>query len=257
MKKFSDINYTGIDYQVTKADSRTLLDLYVPDDASPETPVVVWFHGGGITGGSKEGDPGLICRRLSECGIASISANYRMYPDAKYPDFIEDAAAAVAWCKTNITQYTGGTGRIFVGGESAGGYLSMMLCFDRSYLLKHGIDPDTDIAGWIHGGGQPTAHFNVLAERGIDPKRVVVDESAPLYHIDRDTFAPMLLLTSTNDIPGRMRQNQLVEATLRHFGYTGKADLHIIEGGHCSYCHPEKDGSIIVVEMIKDFIGNL
>ena len=259
MKVFENILYTSVDYPVTKAGSRTLLDLCLPDDCTDSTPVVVWFHGGGITGGDKNGDPGSIVRKLAESGIAAASCNYRLYPDAKYPDFLVDAAEAVAWCRANMPKYSGidgWHGKVFAGGESAGAYITQMLCFDKTWLGRFGIDPDTEIAGWIHGGGQPTAHFNVLAERGIDPKRVRVDERAPLFHIDRSTFAPMVLLTSTKDIPGRMRQNQLVEATLRHFGFTGEIDLRIIEGQHCSYCHPNIDDGIIpVVEIMKEFVG--
>lgn len=49
----------------------------------------------------------------------------------------------------------------FHGGSSAGGYISQMLCFDKTWLSKHGIKA-TDISGFIHDAGQPTCHFNVL-----------------------------------------------------------------------------------------------
>ena len=46
----------------------------------------------------------------------------------------------------------------------------MMLCFDKKYLGIHGIKP-TDIAGFVHDAGQPTAHFNVLKSRRIDSRQ--------------------------------------------------------------------------------------
>ncbi len=255
MKKFENISYSSAPNQTIPGGSNCLCDLYLPDEVTPDTPLFVHFHGGGIESGSKDGDASKICATLASRGIAAVSANYRMYPTAKYPEFIEDAAACIAYFKAHLAEYTGGVGRFYVGGESAGAYLSMMLCFDRSYLAKYGIDADTEISGWVHGGGQPTAHFNVLRERGIDSKRVIVDESAPMFHLDRNTFAPMLLLTSTNDIQARMPQLMSLEASLRHFGFKD-VELHVIEGGHCSYCHPEKDGTIIFVELATRMIGN-
>jgi len=257
MKILENIRYSAKEYSTTKAGSEPLLDLCLPDNASSDTPIVVWFHGGGIENGTKEGDPGTIVRLLAEAGIAAASCNYRLYPDGKFPEFIEDAAEATAWCMNYMKENFGGdeyTGKTFVGGESAGAYLSMMLCFDASYLGAHGINPDTDIAGWIHGGGQPTAHFNVLKERGLDTKRVVADETAPIYHIDRNTFAPMVILTSTNDIFGRTDQLRLLCTTLRHWGYNKEIDFRIIEGGHCCYCHKGQNGLFEVVEIMKEFV---
>ena len=255
MKIIADIRYSEKEYPITKEGSAPLLDIALPDNAASDTPIVIWFHGGGIDHGSKDGASRKIIEALAEYGIAAASCNYRLYPDGKYPEFIEDAAESVAWIYEHIAEYTGGRGKIFIGGESAGAYLSMMLCFDRSYLLKYGIDPDTEIAGWIHGAGQPTSHFNVLKERGLDPKRIIVDESAPFYHIDRKTFAPMVILTSTNDIKCRLQQLEMLRATLLHWGFDKEIDFRIIEGGHCCYCKAGEDGRIEVVEIMKEFIA--
>ena len=58
----------------------------------------------------------------------------------------------------------------------------MMLCFDKRYLQSVGLSND-DIAGYWHDAGQPTSHFNVLKYSGKDSRRVIVDETAPLYFI--------------------------------------------------------------------------
>ncbi len=247
MKCFKDIHY------MDGAHDRDLLDIYVPENPVKPTPVVIWFHGGGLEKGSKDG--GI---RLAEAhdryGIATVSASYRLYPNAKYPEFIEDAAAAVAYTMNHIREYLDNPGGFFVSGASAGAYLSMMLCFDRSYLGKYGFDPDTDIAGWIHGSAQPTDHFNVLRERGYDTKRVMVTEAAPLYHIDRSTFSPMMILTSNADIANRMNQNILVRSTMQHFGAVNEIDLRILSGRHCAFLKPREDGTVEQVEISKDFI---
>ena len=94
-----------------------LLDLYLP--TAEHFPVFIYFHGGGIEEGSRAGVECFI-EELTKAGIAVVSADYRMYPTAKYPEFIEDSAAAVAWVKNNIGEY-GVCDGIFVGGSSAGG----------------------------------------------------------------------------------------------------------------------------------------
>lgn len=247
MKCFPDIHY------LNGAHDRDLLDVYVPENALTPTPVVIWFHGGGLEHGSKAGGKSL-AEAYGRYGIATVSPSYRLYPDAHFPDFIEDAAAAVAYTMAHIGEYLSSPGGFFISGASAGAYLSMMLCFDRSYLGKYNIDPDTAVAGWIHGSAQPTDHFNVLRERGYDTKRVMVTPAAPLYHIDRATFAPMMILTSNCDIANRMNQNILVKSTLEHFGDKSEIDLRILSGGHCAFVKPREDGTIEQVEISKDFI---
>jgi acetyl esterase/lipase len=113
-----------------------------------------------------------------------------MYPDAKYPDFIYDAAEAVAWTNKNMTDLFG-CKNLYVGGSSAGGYLSMMLCFDKKYLASVGLD-NSVIVGYLHDAGQPTAHFNVLKHSGIDRRRIIVDESAPLYYVGIESDYPRM-----------------------------------------------------------------
>ena len=177
----------------------TMLDMFLPD--SEEFPVLVYFHGGGLENGSRirqEANAEYLCSK----NIGFISVEYRMYPHARFPEFIMDAAAAVAWVKQHIGEY-GKCDNIFVGGSSAGGYLSMMLCFDPRYLAPHKIKP-TDITGYIHDAGQPTTHFNVLRERGFIAEglkeRIVVDEAAPMYHVGTSKeYSPMLFIISDND----------------------------------------------------------
>ncbi len=247
MKIINDITYTQLGHP------RHKLDVYVPD--CDTFPVFVYFHGGGIQGGNK--GPSKFLETLAESGIGVVSANYRMYPEAHYPEFICDAAAAVAWAQNNMGEYGTVTG-IFVGGSSAGGYLSQMLCFDKKYLAPYKIDPD-NLAGYIHDAGQPTVHFNVLRERGIDSKRILVDEAAPLYHVTegRD-YAPMCILSSEFDIENRLEQTKLLISTLKHMGADmEKVEFNYMEGWrHCKYVNTlNAEGVNEFVEIIKKFIN--
>lgn len=106
------------------------LDVYLPDGEC--RAVFLYIHGGGIEAGSK-GDQHREGEYLAERGYAFVSINYRMYPNARFPEFIEDSAEAVAWAKKNMLSLCG-CDKLYVGGSSAGGYISMMLCFDKHYL---------------------------------------------------------------------------------------------------------------------------
>ena len=242
MKVVKDICYGRYDFD------RRKLDIYLPDEK--EFPVFIYFHGGGLEWGEKT----LIktaATELANKGIAVVSANYSLYPDAVYPDFIRDAAAAVAWTKKHINEY-GKCKHFYVGGSSAGGYLSMMLCFDKKYLAPHKLTP-MDFDGFIHDAGQPTNHFNVLCERGIDSRRVIIDESAPLYHIGTASEYPhMLFIVSDNDMEGRLEQTRLVLATLRHFRYDeNKFEMRLMHGKHCEYVGKEGVFSKIIADFIE------
>ncbi len=225
-----------------------VLDVYLPD--SDTFSVFVYFHGGGLQAGDKSAGESF-AEYLCERGIGVVSANYRMLPDNGYPDFIEDAAAAVAWVYKNIGNY-GKCEKIFVGGSSAGGYLSMMLCFDPKYLAAHGIDC-TRVDGYVHDAGQPTCHFNVLKHSGIDPRRIIIDESAPLYHIGLlPSYSPMLFIYSDNDMENRPEQTLLAVSTLKHFRYDmSKIDVICAHSNHCAYCgKKDENGESVFGQMM-------
>ena len=227
------------------------LDVYLPD--TDPSSVFVYFHGGGLSHGDKRSAE-RFAAYLTARGVAVVSANYRMYPDAKYPDFIYDSAAAVKWTKENLGRDLT-DGKIFVGGSSAGGYLSMMLCFDEKYLASVGLS-SSDIAGYFHDAGQPTAHFRVLTEREIDDRRIIVDESAPLYHVEADKNYPrMRFIVSDNDMQNRFEQTMLMLSTLKHFGYENYDSVVMKDSKHCSYCgKTDEDGESLFGKMIYDFV---
>ena len=224
------------------------LDIYLPDNENFE--VFIYMHGGGIEAGDKSSAK-IVGEYVAEQGIAFVSINYRMYPQAMYPQFICDAAEAVSWVYKNISEY-GNCEGIYIGGSSAGGYISMMLCFDDRYLAPYKI-PGGIIKGYVHDAGQPTAHFNVLRERGIDSRRVIIDESAPLYHIGKtNEYLPMMFIVSDNDMKNRYEQTQLVLSTLKHFECDDKKIFYkLMHGTHCHYSKTVEFGKIIC-DFIKE-----
>lgn len=241
MKIIKDISYAEYD--------ECQLDIYLPDNDL--FSVFVYFHGGGLESGDKI-EANVLAKYLVKHNIAVVSANYRMYPSAKFPEYVEDAAKCVSWTIENINNY-GSCKDIYIGGSSAGGYISMLLCFDKKYLSQYKI-MSTDITGYIHNAGQPTAHFNVLREKGIDTRRVIVDETAPLYHIDSEgDYSKMIFIVSDNDMENRLEQIMLTQSTLKHFGYD--VDVKVIHGCHCEYVEKENDkGESILGKIIYSYI---
>ena len=241
MKSYCDLKYK----------ENLCLDLHLPE--SDTFDLFVYFHGGGLCAGNRK-DCEAFTKSLAENNIATASVEYRMYPEAKFPDFIEDCAYAVRWLKDNISKW-GKCTRVFVGGSSAGGYISMMLCFDSRYLQAVGLEP-TDIDGYIHDAGQPTSHFNVLKELGKDSRRVIVDETAPMYFVGTNNkYSPMLFIVSDNDMFGRYEQTMLMINVLNHFGHKENVFLCIQNGKHCEYVGKKNEnGEGVFANLIIPFI---
>ncbi len=230
------------------------VDLHLPK--SDCFDLFVYIHGGGLQSGSASGVE-VFAQTLAKANVATASIEYRMYPNAKFPEFIEDAAEAIFWLKENISQW-GKCNRIFVGGSSAGGYISMMLCFDKKYLNAVGLQP-TDIAGYIHDAGQPTAHFNVLKEHGIDSKRLIVDERAPMYFVGvEENYPPMLFIVSDDDMFGRYEQTMLMINVLQHFGHKEKVFLEVLQGKHCAHTYQaDENGEGVLGKIIISFLKKI
>jgi len=192
---------------------RCVLDLYYPGNKK-DFPTVVWFHGGGLTGGNKS-VPG----ELMNQGMAVVAVNYRLYPKVKAPVYIEDAAAAVAWVFNHIEAYGGDPDLIFISGHSAGGYLTSMVGMDKRWLKKHEIDANR-IAGLIPFSGHTITHFTVRKERGIEGTQPIVDDLAPLYHVRKDA-PPLLLITGDREMEmmGRYEENAYMMRMMKVVGH--------------------------------------
>ena len=190
------------------------LDVYYPTNLR-DAPVVVWFHGGGLTSGERG-----IPNGLKDQGFVVIAASYRLSPKAKSPAYVEDAAAAVAWAFSHAPQYNGSSGKIIVSGHSAGGYLAMMVGLDERWLKPYSIEPNR-IAGIAPMSGQAITHFTIRDERGIGKKQPVIDDMAPLFHVRSDA-SPLLLVTGdrNNELLGRYEENAYLWRMMKESGHT-------------------------------------
>jgi acetyl esterase/lipase len=199
---------------------RCKLDVYYPANKT-NFATLVWFHGGGLSGGEKE-----IPERLKNNGIAIVAPNYRLSPRVLSPTYIQDAAAAVAWVIKNIKSFGGNPAHVFLSGHSAGAYLDLMLLLDKQWLMQYGVDANI-IAGAIPLSGHTITHFTVRKERGLSETKIVVDSMAPIFHIRADA-PPILLITGDRNMEllGRYEENAYL---MRMMTIVGHKQTHILE----------------------------
>ena len=128
---------------------RQLLDIYRPAASAPAAgwPVVVFFYGGSWNHGERA-DYRFAGNALASRGVLALVADYRLYPEVRYPDFLEDSAAALAWGLEHAKGLGGDPKRVFVMGHSAGGYNAAMLALDPRWLRRAGHAP-SELAGLI------------------------------------------------------------------------------------------------------------
>jgi acetyl esterase/lipase len=121
-------------------ESRQKLDVYRPQDAK-DRPVVVFFYGGSWTAGSR-GLYRFVGAALAERGFVTVVPDYRLYPQAKFPVFVDDGALALAWVQKHAHEFGGDPHRIVLMGHSAGGHEAAFLAYDRALLEKVGARPE-------------------------------------------------------------------------------------------------------------------
>ncbi|WP_308992373.1 alpha/beta hydrolase [Mariniflexile litorale] len=195
---YSDLTTESVsEYQKKKC----LLDIYYPKNKE-NVPTIVWFHGGGLTGGTRE-----IPEALKNKGYIIVGVGYRLSPNVTAEVCISDAAAAIAWIFKNIKNYNGDPNSIFISGHSAGGYLALMAVMKQELLQKHKIEANK-VAGLVPFSGHTITHFTIRAERGISGEQPIVDEFAPLFYV-RKNAPPTLLITGDRELEmlGRYEEN--------------------------------------------------
>jgi len=197
-----------------------LIDIHYPETVD-KVPVIIWFHGGGLTDGQKE-----IPRALTEKGYCVVGVGYRLSPKVKAKTSIDDAAGAIAWIMQNISKYNGDPEKIFVSGHSAGGYLALMSVMNKSYLNEYGFNAD-QIAGLIPFSGHTITHFTIRDEQGIPGEQPIVDDWAPLYYVRGDA-PPTLLITGDRELEmlGRYEENAYFYRMMK---INGQKDIKLYE----------------------------
>lgn len=198
-----------------RAEEGCVLDLCHPTGRKGY-PTIVWFHGGGLTGGRRD----WIAVDTNRIAVATVE--YRLMPKVGPDGCLDDGAAAVAWVKKHIAEYGGDPDKVFVSGHSAGGYMTFMLGLDGRWLAKFGLTP-FDCAGYMPLSGQVTKHFAVRKHFGHKESafQPIVDEWAPMFHLKKVT-PPFCVALGDPRIEWRMREeeNWFMVESLKAMGNT-------------------------------------
>ncbi|WP_339464616.1 MULTISPECIES: alpha/beta hydrolase [unclassified Pseudomonas] len=198
-------------------DPRQKLDVYVPHHALPDAPVVVFFYGGSWNSGERE-DYTFVGEALASRGIVAVVADYRLYPQVRYPQFLQDGARAVAWTKTHIREFSGNPQRLYLMGHSSGGYNAAMLALDKDWLAAVGMSPG-DISGWIGLAGP----YDFLPIKNPDVRPVFFwpdspPQSQPINHVSRHAPPALLIAANKDDLVNPTRNTGGLARKLREVG---------------------------------------
>lgn len=187
----------GEQTQVYDVEHRLALDVYRPRDAGRAAPIVVFFYGGAWQEGRRDWYA-FAGRALAREGMVAVVPDYRVYPEVRYPVFVEDAARAVAFARAHARDWGGDPERIFLAGHSAGAHIAALLATDARYLAAEAMKP-RDLAGVIGIAGP--YDFLPLVDRKLQAvfgARDTWPDSQPVNHVDGDE-PPFLILHGDRD----------------------------------------------------------
>lgn len=147
--------------------ARNVLDLWKARSNKP-TPLVVFIHGGGFRGGSKEALAAALLTGCLDAGISVMAVNYRLSPEAKFPDHYMDCARAIQFARSKASDWNIDPERIGATGGSAGAGTSLWIGFHDEMADPKTEDPvlrqSTRLACMAVFGAQSTYDPRVIRE---------------------------------------------------------------------------------------------
>ena len=207
---------------VIQGEERCLfLNIAVPENVSADAPVMMWFHGGGFTGGS--GNDWIDrSKRFTDAGIIFISPNYRLglLGNIDSLEFsggfsLTDMQAALRWTQQNIEVFGGDANKVTIGGESAGGMaVQMLLASPESQGLFARAISQSGYGTWPMAKLGESASAEVINLLGSEPQADMSTEQlvnavtgflVPYYG---DEYLPMTPATAFNE--GKQQQVPLI-----------------------------------------------
>lgn len=211
-------------------DAMQAYDLYSPagigkDCGSKALPILVFFHGGSWRDGERS-SYGFVGRAFAERGFHVVVADYRKMPAARFPAFVEDAAAVIAQVH-NRPPVCADPKRLFLAGHSAGAHIAMLAALDRKWLAAHQLDTSI-IAGVIGLAGPYDFYpFTSEAARAALGQWPSPQETQPI-HYARGDAPPLLLLTGDADTTVKPRNSRALAKAVSDLG--GQASMRSYAG---------------------------
>lgn len=219
------------DRRIAVEDGEITVRIYTPEGEGP-FPLFVYYHGGGwVIGNLETSDAG--CRLLAEkTGRVVVSVDYRLAPEFKFPIPVEDSYTALCWAHENAAELNAIADDIVVGGDSAGGNLSIVM----SILTQEKSGPKITAQALIY----PATNFDFTTESydkfgngyGLDKDLMIwfgeyyvnSEEdyknvyASPLLYEDVSALPPAVIVAAENDVlvkEGAQYRDKLKEAGVK------------------------------------------
>lgn len=208
---------------------RQAMDVWRPSGGGANLPVVVFFYGGSWQAGRRADYP-FVAADLARRGHVVVVPDYRLYPEVRFPAFLQDAAAAVAVARRRARDWGGDPDRVVLMGHSAGAHIAAMLALDPRWLAAAGDSRDR-LAGAIGLAGP----YDFLPITGRTIREVFANaadlrDTQPISFADRHA-PPLLLLHGSDDTTVLPRNSQVLAERISRDG--GRAEVKLYEGvGH-------------------------
>ena len=238
---------------------RHKLDVYAPTEIGALAPVVFFIYGGGWSRGEKY-EYQFVGQALASRGFVVVIADYRLYPEVAYPDFLYDNAAALSWVQDNIATYGGDPNRLFLAGHSAGAYNAVMLGLDSSFLREFGVTMA------IHGVAALSGPFDFYPfeygevrdvfgkapnPEGTQPISLVTSEAPPMY-LATGTTDPIVRMQNTERFAQKLKDSG-VWVTTRYYEGFGHMEPVLAIGAMWRWRMPVLEDMVAFFQMFGAF----
>jgi acetyl esterase/lipase len=138
-----------LDQRYDEADDDAYLDVFYPSEverSGKQLPTIVWVHGGGWIGGSKDEIANYL-RILAGKGYTVVGVDYSLAPEKTYPTPVRQVLAALAYLERNAESLHADTSRIILAGDSAGAQIAAQtanVISVPSYAAEVGVEPSIE-----------------------------------------------------------------------------------------------------------------
>lgn len=208
---------------------RHVLDLYLPHASDHHAPVIMFAYGGAWHEGARQ-EYGFVGHAFAARGYVTVIADYRLYPEVRYPAFLEDLAAATCWVTREAGAYGGDPERLFLMGHSAGAYNAVMLALAGE---RYGAGEILSRVLGVVGLSGPYDFYPFDLDITINTFGAAgADESSQPVNLVTPGAPPMLLVHGGRDRVVYPRNTIALAARLRGAG------VDVVEKHHPGLGHP-------------------
>lgn len=244
-------------------DMDLLLDVYhPPEGVTPKRMAIIHLFGGGFFTGNK--NAGYIvndARALGRLGYTSVSANYRLQSEGKWPAQIHDTKAAIRWTRANAERVGIDADKIAVAGYSAGGMLSLLAAGTNGLAEFEGDGGNAGVSSDVQAGigVYPLASAGIAG--GLFPEDLsedalaeAMEAASPTTYIG-ENFAPTIFIhgTADNTVP----MSSSVDFVNRLHELDVPTALTLIQGADHAFDNSALDAVDLMAESIDLFLDRL